>query len=72
MRGDLVGARCAANPQVDAPRMKRLEHPELLGNDQRLMVRKHHAPEPTRNVVVTLARCAISTGGAELAIPGML
>ena len=44
MRGDLVGAWCAANPQVDAPRMKRLEHPELLRNDQRLMVRKHHAP----------------------------
>jgi hypothetical protein len=24
--------------------MERLEHPELLGNHQRLMVRKHHAP----------------------------
>jgi hypothetical protein len=27
-------------------------------------------PEPTRIVVVTLARCAISTAGAELAMPG--
>ena len=29
-------------------------------------------PEPTRSEVVPAARCASSTAGAELAIPGML
>ena len=29
-------------------------------------------PAPMRNVLVEAARCAMSTGGDELAIPGML
>jgi hypothetical protein len=29
-------------------------------------------PDPSRIVLVAAARCAISTAGAELAMPGML
>ena len=41
--GDLVGAGRAADPEVDAARVQRLEHPELLGDHERLVVRQHHA-----------------------------
>jgi hypothetical protein len=42
-RGALVGAGRAAQAQVDAPRVQRLQRAELLGDDQRRMVRQHHA-----------------------------
>jgi hypothetical protein len=48
--GHPVGPRGAADAEVDAPRMKGLEHPELLGDDERRVVRQHHAagadPDP--------------------------
>ena len=40
--GDPVGAGRAADPEVDAPGVQRLEHPELLGDDQRRVVGQHH------------------------------
>ena len=43
VRGDLVGAGGAPDAEVDPPGMERLEHPELLRDDERLMVREHHA-----------------------------
>ena len=39
----LVGARRPAEPQVDASGVQRLERAELLGDDQRRVVRQHHA-----------------------------
>ena len=42
-RGGLVGARRAAEPQVDAPRMQGAQRAELLGHLQRRMVGQHHA-----------------------------
>ena len=48
--GDLVGARCAPDPEIDAARMEPYERPELLGDDERRVVRQHHAarPDPDR------------------------
>ena len=43
---DAVGSRGAADPEVDAAGVEGLEHPELLGDHQRGMVREHH---PTRS-----------------------
>jgi hypothetical protein len=43
VRRGLVRARRAADAQVDPARMQRLQHPELLGDDQRRMVGQHHA-----------------------------
>ena len=43
-RGALVGAGRAAETEVDAPRVQRVEGAELLGDDQRRMVRQHDAP----------------------------
>ncbi len=41
--GDLIGARRAAEPEIDAPGKQRLQHLEALGDHQRRMVRQHHA-----------------------------
>jgi hypothetical protein len=40
---DPVGARCAAEAEVDAPRVQRGQGAELLGDDQRSVVGQHHA-----------------------------
>jgi hypothetical protein len=42
-RGDLVGARRAADAQVDPARVQRLQRAELLGHHQRRVVGQHHA-----------------------------
>ena len=42
MGGDLIGARRPADAEVDAPGVQGLQGAELLGNDQRCMVRQHH------------------------------
>ena len=39
--GELIGARRAAEPEVDAPRVERLERAELLGDHERRVVRQH-------------------------------
>ena len=41
-RRALVRARRAADGKIDAPRMERLQRPELLGDHKRRVVRKHH------------------------------
>ena len=63
----------AADPEVDAPGVQRLEHPELLGDHERHVVGQHHAAgaDPDRRSV-SAASVAASTAGAELAMPGML
>ena len=38
-----IGAGCPPDSEIDAPGMQRLEHPELLGDDERRVVREHHA-----------------------------
>ena len=43
--GDRIGAGRPADPEVDAARMQRLEHAELLGHGQRGVVGQH---EPAR------------------------
>ena len=70
--GHRVGAGRPADAEVDAAGMERLEHPELLGHHQRRMVGQHHPPEPSAWSWSPSARWAISTAGAELAMPGML
>ena len=53
-RRDLVRTRRAADAEVDAAGMERLEHAELLGDHQRHMVGQHHAagadPDDLRRV----------------------
>ena len=44
MRASLPGAR--PMPEVDAPRVERLEHPELLGHLERAVVSEHDAARP--------------------------
>ena len=41
--GAAVGARRAAEPEIDAARRQRIEHAELLGDLERRIVRQHHA-----------------------------
>ena len=41
--GDGVGAGRAAQPEIDAPGIERLQHLEPLGHHQRGMVRQHHS-----------------------------
>ena len=38
-----IGARRAAEPEVDPAGEQRFERPELLGDDERRMIRQHHA-----------------------------
>ena len=72
-RGHLVGAGRPADAEVDAPGMERLEHAELLGDDERRVVGQHDAARADADACrCTEARWAISTAGAELAMPGML
>ena len=60
-------------PRSIAAGVQRLEHAELLGDRQGGVVGQHHAAGAEADGVdVTEARCASSTGGDELAIPGML
>ena len=42
-RGALVGARRAAETEVDAPGIQRIQSAELLGDDERCVVREHDA-----------------------------
>jgi hypothetical protein len=42
-RGDLIGARGATQPQIHPARMQRRERAELLGNQQRSVIRQHNA-----------------------------
>jgi len=48
-RGDRVGARRAAEAQIDAARMQRLEDAERLGHVQRRMIGQHHAARSDAN-----------------------
>ena len=41
--GDLIGARRAAEPQIDAPGKQRLQHLEAFGDHQRRVIHQHHA-----------------------------
>ena len=41
-RGDLIGARRPADPEIDPPWVCRLEEGELLGHHQRRVVGEHH------------------------------
>ncbi len=43
VRGGAVGARRAAEPEIDPAGKQRLQHLEALGHHQRRMVRQHHA-----------------------------
>ena len=44
--GALIGARRTAKPQIDAIRIERRQGAELLGDDQRRVVRQHDAARP--------------------------
>ena len=71
--GELVGAGRPADAEVDAARVQRLEHAELLGDHERGVVGQHDAARPEADrLTVTPAAWASSTGGDELAMPGML
>ena len=60
----------AAEPHVDPAGEERLQHPELLGDDQRLVVRQHHPARADPDRAVAAATAAASTVGAEPATPG--
>ena len=69
---DRVGARRPPDPEVDATGVERLEHAELFGDRERSVVGQHDPAGAEPDGVGDTARCASSTGGDELAIPGML
>ena len=48
-RGDRIGARRAADAEVDAARVQRLERVKRLGDAQRRMVRQHDAARADAN-----------------------
>jgi hypothetical protein len=69
-RRERVGARRPADAEIDASRVDRLQHAELLGHHQRGVVRQHHTARADPD-----GRCGgsqIRTAGADEAIPGML
>jgi len=69
---DLVGARGAPDAEVDPAGMERLQHAELLGHHQR-HVGWAASRRPSRPAwSCRVGDVPISTGGAELAMPGML
>ena len=47
---DRIGARRAAEPEIDAAREQRFQHLEALGHHQRRMVRQHHAARADAHV----------------------
>ena len=70
--GGAVGARGAAETEIDAAGKQRLQHLEALGDDQRRVVRQHHAARADADVFVTAAICPIITSGAGLATEARL
>jgi hypothetical protein len=48
-RGTLIGAGCAAEPEIDAAPVKRFQRTELLCDDQRRMIWQHHAARSNTN-----------------------
>ena len=69
---DLVGAGGPADPEIDPARVQRLEHPELLGDHERRVVRQHHAAGADPDRLGARRPAWASTAGDELAMPGML
>ena len=52
--------------------MQRLQHPELLGDDERGVIGKHHAARADADRLGRRGEVGDEHGGEELAIPGML
>ena len=69
---DLIGARRPAEAEVDPPGMQRRQRAELLGDDQRRVVRQHDAAGADTDRAGRTATCASATAVAALAMPGML
>ena len=72
MRRGPVGARRAAEAEIDAAGKQRLQHLEALGHHQRRMVRQHHAAGADPDPLVTAAICPIMMSGAGLATEARL
>ncbi len=72
-RGALVGAGRAAEAEIDAAGIQRVERAELLGDHQRRVVGQHDAARADPDGPgAARATCAITTAVAALAMPGML
>ena len=65
--GGAVGARRAAEPEIDPAGKQRLQHLEPFGHHQRRVVGQHHAAGADPNISVTAAICPIIRSGAGLA-----
>jgi hypothetical protein len=70
--GQLVGAGCAAEAEVDPPGMQPGERPELLRDHERCMVREHDPAGADADRAGTGGTCAITTAVAALAMPAAL
>ena len=67
-----VGARRAADAQVDPARVQGLEQGDCSATTSGAWLGSITPPEPTRTRSVTAARWAMSTGGLVLATEGVL
>jgi hypothetical protein len=72
LRDDGVAAGRTADAEVDAPRRQRLQRRELLGDDERRVVRQHDAARADADALGARRRRAMSTGGVVDATAGML
>ena len=71
--GDRIGARRAAEPEVDAAGEQAFQHLVALGHHQRRVVGQHHAAGADAHAAWSPpAIWPIMMSGAELAIDGML
>ena len=67
-----IAARRPAETEIDPAGKQRFQGAELLGDDERRVVRQHDAARADADRRGAWATCAITTAVAALAIPGML
>ena len=72
MRGGAVGARRAAEPEIDPAGKQRLQHLKRSATTSGAWLGSITPPEPTRMFLVTAAICPIIRSGAGLATDARL
>ena len=71
-RSDLIGSGRTTQPQIDPARMQCRKRAELLGNQQRSVIRQHDAAGADADAARAGPDIASATAVAALAMPGRL